>query len=127
MTDNPFGIDVSVPTSSALAIEQQLAAHALAAAVEVTESVAQPQMEVTQDKGPESPEFVLRTRQAEATISAKDAQIADIKAVFESQTKALESRAKVFTAEMKVKADKEFLSQAKAITAQEQQKMHARL
>ena len=74
-------------------------------------------MEVSQDKGPESPEFVLRTRQAEATISAKDAQIADIKAVFESQTKALESRTKALTAEMKVKASKEFLAQAKATAA----------
>ena len=117
ITDNPFGIDVSVLTSSALAIEQQLAAHAAAPAVDVAEGEAQPQMEVSQDKGPESPECVLRTRQAEATISAKDAQIADIKAVFESQTKALESRTKALTAEMKVKASKEFLAQAKATAA----------
>ena len=108
MTDNPFGIDVPVPTISALAIEQQLAAHASASAVEVAEGEAQPQMEVTQDKGPESPEFVLRTRQAEATITAKDAQIADIKAFLESQTKALESRVKALIAELKVTADKEF-------------------
>ena len=113
LLDNQFGIDDMHLTSTAQVIEHQIAAMKKQnVAVNTKNGNATQKMDVAQEllpatRSPESPEFIIRTEQAEAIISAKDAEMANIKSVYESQTKGL-------TAEMKIKADKEHFSRLRS-------------
>ena len=106
LLDNQFGIDDMHLTFTIQVIEQKLAAmKEQNGAVDTKEVDATQKMEVAHELllAATSPEFIFRTQQAEAIITGKDAEIASIKTVYGSQTKAL-------IADMKIKADKEQLA-----------------